>query len=67
MHADSDGTPHLSFNQIAQILPSLLTGNGDFEHSSIYFIHLCIFGKSQLGIENIFDFMLDTKVQLQSL
>jgi hypothetical protein len=55
------------FDQSAQLLPSLLTGNGDFEHSSVDFIHFCIFGKSRLGDENIFDFVLDTEVQLQSL
>jgi hypothetical protein len=45
LHADLDCTPHPSFDQIAQLLPSLLTGNGDFEQSSVDFIHFCIFGK----------------------
>jgi hypothetical protein len=30
-HADSVCTPHPLFDQSTQILPSLLTGNGDFE------------------------------------
>jgi hypothetical protein len=30
LHADLDCTPHHSLDQSAQILPSLLTGNGDF-------------------------------------
>jgi hypothetical protein len=64
---DSDETPHPSFDQIAYILPSLLTENGDFEQSSVDFIHFSIFGKICLGDENIFNFVLDAEVQLHSL
>ena len=67
LHAELDYTPHPSFDQSAQLLPSLLTGNGDFEQSSVDFIHFCIFNKSRLGDENIFDLVLNIEVWLQSL
>jgi hypothetical protein len=49
LHVELDGTPHPSFDQSAQLLPSLLTGNGEFEQSSIDFIHFCIFRKHWPG------------------
>jgi hypothetical protein len=67
LHVDLDYTPHPSFDQSAQFLPYLLTGNGDFEQSSIDFIHFCIFSKRRPNDEDIFDLMLDVEVQLQSL
>ena len=67
LHAELDCTPHPSFDQSAQLLPSLLTENGDFEQSSVDFIHFCIFSKHHPGDENIFDLVLDVEVQLQSL
>jgi hypothetical protein len=62
LHADSYCTPHPLFDQSAQIFPSLLTRNGDFEQSLVDFIHFCIFGNIRLGDENILDFVLDTEV-----
>jgi hypothetical protein len=65
--AELDCTPHPPFDQSAHLLPSFLTRNGDFEQSSVDFIHFCIFSKSRLDDENIFDFVLNTEVRLQSL
>jgi hypothetical protein len=67
LNVELDCTPHPSFDQSAQHLPSLLIGNGDFEQSSVDFIHFSIFSKSRLDDENIFDLMLNNEVRLQSL
>jgi len=44
-------------DQSTQVIPSLLTRDGDF-------IHLCVFGKGRLGDEDVLDLVLDAEVQL---
>ena len=61
------GTTHLLIDQIAEFLPSEMTGHIDFEQSSIHFIHFCILGECRLGEEYVSNFILDVDVPLEGI